>query len=61
MESKLKLPLSGVLYDKNGGYISIQQLVRSNVTFFLDGSGGCLLYTSPSPRDGLLSRMPSSA
>ena len=31
----------------------------------LDGLGGwcyiCLLYTSPSPRDGLLSRMPSSA
>ena len=26
----------------------------------LDGKG-CLLYTSPSPRDGLLSRMPSSA
>ena len=24
-------------------------------------SQGCLLYTSPSPRDGLLSRMPSSA
>ena len=34
--------------------------------FFGDGSGlegvsSCLLYTSPSPRDGLLSRMPSSA
>ena len=31
---------------------------------FEDGAGelgGCLLYTSPSPRDGLLSRMPSSA
>ena len=27
----------------------------------LDQAGGCLLYTSPSPRDGLLSRMPSSA
>ena len=27
----------------------------------LRGSGSCLLYTSPSPRDGLLSRMPSSA
>ena len=33
----------------------------------LSGGGGgvqydaCLLYTSPSPRDGLLSRMPSSA
>ena len=26
-----------------------------------DPSNGCLLYTSPSPRDGLLSRMPSSA
>ena len=25
------------------------------------GFNGCLLYTSPSPRDGLLSRMPSSA
>ena len=27
----------------------------------LGGIMGCLLYTSPSPRDGLLSRMPSSA
>ena len=26
-----------------------------------DWMSGCLLYTSPSPRDGLLSRMPSSA
>ena len=26
-----------------------------------DNDRGCLLYTSPSPRDGLLSRMPSSA
>ena len=24
-------------------------------------AAACLLYTSPSPRDGLLSRMPSSA
>ena len=27
----------------------------------LTGLSFCLLYTSPSPRDGLLSRMPSSA
>ena len=27
----------------------------------LDGEGGCLLYTSPSPRDLSTSRMPSSA
>ena len=35
------------------------------VKFLLKDQGmtikGCLLYTSPSPRDGLLSRMPSSA
>ena len=29
--------------------------------YFVDGTYTCLLYTSPSPRDGLLSRMPSSA
>ena len=28
---------------------------------FNEGLKACLLYTSPSPRDGLLSRMPSSA
>ena len=28
---------------------------------FLEHSGGCLLYTSPSPRDRTRSRMPSSA
>ena len=35
----------------------------SNLSY-LDANGkatSCLLYTSPSPRDGLLSRMPSSA
>ena len=31
------------------------------VALAIEASGGCLLYTSPSPRDGLLSRMPSSA
>ena len=38
--------------------------LRENVDFiFLDSRmpKACLLYTSPSPRDGLLSRMPSSA
>ena len=32
-----------------------------NVANLPDASSSCLLYTSPSPRDGLLSRMPSSA
>ena len=34
------------IYDETGGKYKIET---------------CLLYTSPSPRDGLLSRMPSSA
>ena len=34
----------------------------TNVSLYReDNPLGCLLYTSPSPRDGLLSRMPSSA
>ena len=34
---------------------------RENLKTILDLIKNCLLYTSPSPRDGLLSRMPSSA
>ena len=34
---------------------------QEEVYQFAYGTGTCLLYTSPSPRDGLLSRMPSSA
>ena len=35
--------------------------VKFNGKMTLQVRGTCLLYTSPSPRDGLLSRMPSSA
>ena len=31
------------------------------IVYLLDKFGGCLLYTSPSPRDRTRSRMPSSA
>ena len=41
---------NGVILDKNFNCGNTR--ARNNV---------CLLYTSPSPRDGLLSRMPSSA
>ena len=33
----------------------------TNLRYFESFNSFCLLYTSPSPRDGLLSRMPSSA
>ena len=36
-------------------------LVPNNIISVMGNNGSCLLYTSPSPRDGLLSRMPSSA
>ena len=41
----------------------VREVLREQGTFFeLEHyPKGCLLYTSPSPRDGLLSRMPSSA
>ena len=42
----------------------LEPFVGSSLKFFVEGSilaQDCLLYTSPSPRDGLLSRMPSSA
>ena len=47
---------------RNGGE---QSVTCVEGRYFVDGydpqSNTCLLYTSPSPRDGLLSRMPSSA
>ena len=46
-------------------YSSLDDLIKNTVPEKIQFKGelniGCLLYTSPSPRDGLLSRMPSSA
>ena len=52
------LPKANLHYyftNKLGLYVA----VLSNIIELWDST--CLLYTSPSPRDGLLSRMPSSA
>ena len=43
----------------NNGVINYTTYGVSGLLYLI--GGGCLLYTSPSPRDGLLSRMPSSA
>ena len=40
--------------------VDVNDLIRENPQV-KEGIRACLLYTSPSPRDGLLSRMPSSA
>ena len=42
------------------GNISVQYFCEEFI-FLAEMDEFCLLYTSPSPRDGLLSRMPSSA
>ena len=46
----------------SGAEIVFKALEDQNVEFIFGYPGGaCLLYTSPSPRDATLSRMPSSA
>ena len=43
-------------------YTQVNSLTGATGAYqFLPKYWDCLLYTSPSPRDGLLSRMPSSA
>ena len=48
--------------DRLTGYLqSMSESAEPISIMLVDGVPTCLLYTSPSPRDGLLSRMPSSA
>ena len=55
---------SGVLAEMASDYgldISTRTQVITLLATGIFVANTCLLYTSPSPRDGLLSRMPSSA
>ena len=45
----------GLMLTQDENIVEISLTVQYNI------ANACLLYTSPSPRDGLLSRMPSSA
>ena len=62
-----KIIIDNGLIDVNKAKSSIDNyddLVQSLSSYTAENTEkltGCLLYTSPSPRDGLLSRMPSSA
>ena len=57
---RLSLP-SGTLVGMTPPRHQAQPLKPNELSPITGGEGICLLYTSPSPRDGLLSRMPSSA
>ena len=46
---------------KNNRAATFEDLLSGKGISYIYGFLSCLLYTSPSPRDGLLSRMPSSA
>ena len=56
-EGIIKKPVVG-RYAEGLTQDEIKKLVEAEVGTQIES---CLLYTSPSPRDGLLSRMPSSA
>ena len=45
----------------NVALCDIQTDIHDIANEIASATNSCLLYTSPSPRDGLLSRMPSSA
>ena len=53
---KVELRQSGVTLDVGADEPIYKAALKAGVQLPI-----CLLYTSPSPRDGLLSRMPSSA
>ena len=52
-------PVYGIPGFKVGRYHHLEEVIDPD--FAIKKVNSCLLYTSPSPRDGLLSRMPSSA
>ena len=62
-------PRERMLITDCGGYLNVLQstftlglsLSSEQTSKSYSHAANCLLYTSPSPRDGLLSRMPSSA
>ena len=53
--------VSGVVLDVDNDWVTVHVGLKSEGVISLDEFRNCLLYTSPSPRDATLSRMPSSA
>ena len=60
LQTQLKSEV-GVLAEYISDELSVFIVAENKPDDHPANGGFCLLYTSPSPRDGLLSRMPSSA
>ena len=60
-----QLPEGDVIEAMDFGYEAVQELIKAQLSILkemgIEQVKPCLLYTSPSPRDATLSRMPSSA
>ena len=61
LEGKEIDPKKGIMGGKEINEQTLKEGLMKTDNPFSDLVNTCLLYTSPSPRDGLLSRMPSSA
>ena len=62
--NKVKIPADGSTIDTTGLEWKpnpFDEYALETALRLTEDGKSCLLYTSPSPRDGLLSRMPSSA
>ena len=59
---KITGTLQGFRFDNGGDKLKMLDIKKWGIfDINVSKAFSCLLYTSPSPRDGLLSRMPSSA
>ena len=56
--AELRHPVTGCPWDLKQTHETLLKYLLEESYEYIEA---CLLYTSPSPRDGLLSRMPSSA
>ena len=56
-----RIGIETILYDFIYQARTPEEIANTYPSLTLEQVYACLLYTSPSPRDGLLSRMPSSA
>ena len=52
---------TAILFSKEGAQLILNDVNKKDLNITFAALDGCLLYTSPSPRDLSTSRMPSSA